>query len=95
MGKVPKGKTTTYIDFGKVQGGMRTSYAYHTDQEAYDFYMGARYLQDMMFYKQGKIDSVFQPEDLRDNNRKYGESCSHISCSTPNSNNSLFEVLPT
>jgi len=71
MGRVAKGKSTTYIDFGKVQSGMRSSYAYHTDQEAYDFYMGARYLQDMMFYKEGKINSVFQPEDLRDNKRKY------------------------
>ncbi len=71
MGRKPKGKVITYTDFGKVQGGMRTSYAYHTDQEAYDIYMGARYLQDMMFYEQGKVDIVFQPEDLRDNNRKY------------------------
>ncbi|SVD66834.1 uncharacterized protein METZ01_LOCUS419688, partial [marine metagenome] len=71
MGKLPKGEITTYTDFGKVQGGMRTSYAYHTGQEAYDLYMGARYLQDMLFYDQGKVDIVFQPEDLRDNKRKY------------------------
>jgi len=89
MGRVAKGKTTTYIDFGKVQSGMRSSYAYHTDQEAYDFYMGARYLQDMMFYKQGKIDSVFQPEDLRDNNRKYAGL---IACKQTTDNTTYFEV---
>ena len=69
MGKLPKGSIESYTDFGKVQGGMRTSYAYHTGQEAYDLYMGARYLQDMMYYDSGMKDLIFQPEDLRDNNR--------------------------
>lgn len=89
MGKVAKGEITTYTDFGKVQGGMRTSYAYHIGQEAYDLYMGARYLQDLMFYKQGKIDLVFQPEDLRDNNRKYAGL---VACKKNTDNLIYFEV---
>ena len=89
MGKLPKGEVTTYTDFGKVQGGMRTSYAYHKGQEAYDLYMGARYLQDMMFYNLGKIDIVFQPEDLRDNNRKYAGL---LACKNNTNNLIYYEV---
>ena len=69
--KAPIGKVTTYLDFGMTQGGRRTSYDYREGQNAYDLFMGARYLNDLIAYRAGDLDSVFHPEDLRDQLRKY------------------------
>jgi hypothetical protein len=62
---------TTYLDFGMTKGGKRTSYDYREDQPAYDLFMGARYLNDLIAYREGRVEDVYHPEDLRDNLRKY------------------------
>jgi len=70
---VPKSRAavTTYLDFGMTKGGKRTSYDYREDQPAYELFMGARYLNDMIAYREGRVDDVYHPEDVRDNLRKY------------------------
>ena len=65
------GPVTTYLDFGLTQGGRRVSYDYYEGQHAYDLFMGARYLHDLIAYRNGDIDAVHHPEDVRDNLRKY------------------------
>jgi hypothetical protein len=69
--KPPTGRATTYLDFGMTQGGRRTSYDYYEGQPAYDLFMGARYLNDLIAYRTGNVDAVHHPEDLRDNLRKH------------------------
>jgi len=69
--KAATGAVTTYLDFGMAQGGRRTSYDYREGQNAYDLFMGARYLHDLVAYRNGDLDAVFHPEDLRDQLRKY------------------------
>ena len=69
--KPAAGSVTTYLDFGLVQGGRRVSYDYYEGQHAYDLFMGARYLHDLMAYRRGDVDAVYHPEDLRDTLRKY------------------------
>jgi hypothetical protein len=71
MGKEVKGEIKTYLDFGKVQANRRTSYDYYEGQDAYDLFMGSRYFRDIMYYRTGKIDKVYQTEDLRDQTRKF------------------------
>lgn len=71
MGKEVKGTPTTYLDFGNTIAGRRTSYDYYEDQAAYDLFMGARYVGDMIAYRNGEVDNVYQIEDLRDQQRKY------------------------
>lgn len=71
MGKEAEGKITTYLDFGKVRGGRRTCYDYYEGQDAYDLFMGARYFRDIIFYREGEVEKVYQVEDLRDQTRKY------------------------
>ena len=62
---------TTYLDFGMTKRGKRTSYDYREGQQAYDLFMGARYLNDVIAYREGRIAAVYHPEDVRDNLRKY------------------------
>jgi hypothetical protein len=69
--KPATGPITTYLDFGFTQGGRRTSYDYYEGQRAYDLFMGARYLYDVIAYRNGDVNKVHHPEDLRDNLRKY------------------------
>ena len=69
--KQPTGRVAPYLDFGMTQGGRRTSYDYYEGQPAYDLFMGARYLRDLIAYRNGDVDAVYHPEDLRDNLRKY------------------------
>jgi hypothetical protein len=69
--KQATGRVTTYLDFGMTQSGRRTSYDYYEDQPAYDLFMGARYLKDLIAYRTGDVERVYHPEDLRDNLRKY------------------------
>jgi hypothetical protein len=69
--KPATGNVTTYLDFGMTQGGRRVSYDYREGQHAYDLFMGARYLHDLMAYRSGDLDAVFHPEDVRDQLRKY------------------------
>src|SRR3989344_8282136 len=71
MGKEAKGEIKTFLDFGKIQSGRRTSYDYYEGQDAYDLFMGSRYFRDIMFYREGEVDKVYQVEDLRDQIRKY------------------------
>ncbi len=71
MGKEAKGEIKTFLDFGKIQSGRRTSYDYYEGQDAYDLFMGSRYFRDIMYYRNGKVDKVYQVEDLRDQMRKY------------------------
>lgn len=71
MGKIAKGRTTTYLDFGQTTGGRRTSYDYYEGQPAYDLFMGARYVGDMIAYRTDEVGKVYQAEDLRDQSRKY------------------------
>jgi hypothetical protein len=71
MGKEAKGETKTFLDFGKIQGGRRTSYDYYEGQDAYDLFMGSRYFKDIIAYRKGEVEKIYQPEDIRDNNRKY------------------------
>lgn len=71
MGKEATGTVTTYLDFGQTIGGRRTSYDYYEGQPAYDLFMGARYVFDMIAYRRGEIAKVYQREDLRDQHRKY------------------------
>lgn len=67
---------TTYLDFGMTKGGKRTSYDYREGQIAYDLFMGARYLNDLIAYRNDSVDEVYHPEDLRDALRKYtGLTC--------------------
>jgi hypothetical protein len=65
------GTVTTYLDFGMTRGGKRACYDYREGQNAYDLFMGARYLADMIAYREGRPDAVYHPEDLRDNLRKH------------------------
>jgi hypothetical protein len=51
--------------------GKRTCYDYREGQQAYDLFMGARYLNDVIAYREGRVDAVYHPEDVRDNLRKY------------------------
>jgi len=90
MGKEAKGEIKTYLDFGKIQGGRRTSYDYYEGQDAYDLFMGSRYFKDIIFYREGKIDQVYQIEDLRDQIRKYAAL---VACKKafPNNNLVFFE----
>lgn len=62
---------TTYLDFGMTKKGKRTCYDYREGQNAYDLFMGARYLADMIAYRHGDVDRVYHPEDVRDQLRKY------------------------
>jgi len=62
---------TTYLDFGMVKRGKRACYDYREGQQAYDLFMGARYLNDLIAYRAGRVDAVYHPEDLRDNLRKH------------------------
>jgi hypothetical protein len=62
---------TTYLDFGMTKKGKRTCYDYREGQQAYDLFMGARYLNDVIAYREGRVDAVYHPEDVRDNLRKY------------------------
>jgi hypothetical protein len=62
---------TTYLDFGMVKDRKRTCYDYREGQIAYDLFMGARYLNDLIAYRHGNVDDVYHPEDLRDTLRKY------------------------
>lgn len=71
MGKKPKGEIKTYLDFGKVQENRRTSYDYYEGQDAYDLFMGSRYFKDIINYRKGKVEKVYQIEDLRDQKRKF------------------------
>ena len=71
MGKEVKGEIKTFLDFGKVQGGRRTSYDYYEGQDAYDLFMGSRYFKDIIFYREGEVDKVYQVEDIRDQTRKF------------------------
>jgi hypothetical protein len=62
---------TTYLDFGMIKRGKRACYDYREGQQAYDLFMGARYLNDLIAYRHGNVGDVYHPEDLRDNLRKY------------------------
>jgi hypothetical protein len=62
---------TTYLDFGMTKNGKRTCYDYREGQNAYDLFMGARYLADMIAYRNGNPAHVYHPEDVRDQLRKY------------------------
>ena len=62
---------TTYLDFGMTKRGKRTCYDHREGQQAYDLFMGARYLNDVIAYREGRVEAVYHPEDVRDNLRKY------------------------
>lgn len=62
---------TTYLDFGMTKRGKRTCYDYREGQPAYDLFMGARYLNDLIAYRRGTVGDVYHPEDVRDNLRKH------------------------
>lgn len=62
---------TTYLDFGMTKRGKRTCYDYREGQPAYDLFMGARYLNDLIAYRHGTVGDVYHPEDVRDNLRKH------------------------
>jgi hypothetical protein len=62
---------TSYLDFGMTRRGKRTCYDYREGQQAYDLFMGARYLNDLIAYREGRPEAVYHPEDVRDNLRKY------------------------
>ena len=61
----------TYLEFGKKEGKKNTVYDIRQEQEAYDFFMVARYLKDIIGYKTGDIKMVHHKEDLEDNIKKY------------------------
>lgn len=90
MGKEAKGEIKTFLDFGKIQGGRRTSYDYYEGQDAYDLFMGSRYFKDIIFYREGQADKVYQIEDLRDHIRKFAAL---VACknSTPDKKLIFFE----
>jgi hypothetical protein len=83
------GAATTYLDFGLTQGGRRTAYDYYEGQHAYDLFMGARYLHDLIAYRNGDVDAVHHPEDLRDNLRKY---VALATCAPRTSRLSYYEI---
>ena len=59
LAEVPRlGAVTTYLDFGMVTWEKRTCYDYREGQQAYDLFMGARYLNDMIAYREGRVDAV-------------------------------------
>ncbi len=64
-------KVKTYLEFGKLEGKKRIVYDKREEQEAYDFFMVARYLKDMIAYRTGSIKNVHKKEDLEDNIKKY------------------------
>jgi hypothetical protein len=69
--KMPTDAVTTYLDFGMTRRGKRTCYDYREGQQAYDLFMGARYLNDLIAYREGRVEAVYHPEDVRDNLRKH------------------------
>lgn len=89
MGKEAKGEVKTFLDFGKIQSGRRTCYDYYEGQDAYDLFMGARYFKDIMAYRDGEAEKVYQVEDIRDQTRKY---VALVACkASPNSKLVFFE----
>ncbi len=88
MGKEAKGEVKTFLDFGKIQAGRRTCYDYYEGQDAYDLFMGARYFKDIMAYRDGEIEKVYQVEDLRDQTRKYAAL---VACKGTNGKMVFFE----
>jgi len=64
-------KTKTYLEFGKEEGKKKFVYDKREDQEAYDFFMIARYLKDMIGYRTGNVKKIHHKEDLEDNIKKY------------------------
>ena len=91
MGKEAKGEVKTYLDFGKTQAGRKTCYDYYEGQDAYDLFMGARYFKDIIFYREGELDKVYQVEDLRDQTRKYAAL---VACKANDSNKKLVFFEP-
>lgn len=87
--KARTGPVTTYLDFGMTQGGRRVSYDYYEGQQAYDLFMGARYLHDLIAYRSGNVDAVHHPEDLRDQLRKY---CALVACRADTRRLSYYEI---
>jgi hypothetical protein len=61
----------SYLEFGLIDEGDKKVYDTRFDQEAYDFFMVARYMKDIMSYRANKPENVHHKEDFEDNLKKY------------------------
>src|SRR3989344_8907324 len=77
------GKIKTYLEFGYKDGEKRHPYIVKEGQEAYDFFMTARYLKDIIGYRTCHIDYIHHEEDLNDNLKKYSALCACKGASGP------------
>ena len=68
-------KTNTYLEFGLIKGAKKIPYDIRENQEAYEFFMVARYLKDVISYRKGNIKNVHHKEDLQDSIKKYTALC--------------------
>lgn len=64
-------KIKTYLEFGYQEDGKKVPYDIRENQEAYDFFMVARYLKDIIAYRTCKLEDVHHGQDVRDNIKKY------------------------
>lgn len=64
-------KVKSYLEFGYQDDDTKVPYDTRENQEAYDFFMVARYLKDIISYRTGKIENLHREEDLQDNIKKY------------------------
>ena len=69
------GKIKTYLEFGYMEDSKRHPYLTKENQDAYDFFMTARYLKDIISYRNCQIQGVHHEEDLQDNIKKYSALC--------------------
>jgi sulfate adenylyltransferase len=64
-------QTRSYLEFGKIEGDKKTPYDTRYDQEAYEFFMVARYARDIIGYRTGKRELIHHEEDIEDNVKKF------------------------
>src|SRR3989344_9439648 len=83
---------STYLDFGLIKDGEKIPRDSRIDQEAYDFFMIARYLKDLISYREGTIEKIYHPEDLEDNLKKY---CALLACQRSSSDLTYYEIGST
>ena len=70
----------TILKFGYKEGEKEVAYDIREGQEAYEFFMVARYLKDIIAYRTNKVSRVHHKDDLLDNIKKYAALCV---CKTP------------
>ncbi len=62
---------TSYLEFGSEAKDSKKIYDKRHGQEAYEFFMAARYLKDIIGYRTNDLTKIHHKEDLSDNQKKY------------------------